>query len=153
MSLIMMTPSPHAGQLQGQRYLRTAIDMSTPNPFIINTSAPTRFAGERLHGQPQAVTNVHKNTKFVYVEQKKDCPPLSISWLDQTEPCQERSILTVTLIQQSGPEARCMDYLLSNSDKSYQTWVQAHHLVRMINRGMLRIISPRSLSQMSHQRS
>ena len=119
-------------------YLRTEIDMSTPNPFkvsayAIDTAMPSGRQ-EQLHGRPSAVTNVHLGTELVYTG-----PPPDWKYRDPPLPCPPWTRLWVTKMD-TKRRTSVYDYLLENNNHTFTCWLSARHLVRYINRHVFNII-------------
>ena len=100
----------------------------------MSMSARNRYLVQ-LHGRPRAVTNVRIGDKFVYVG------PVDghVLYSGDEEPCPPGTILTVTnMVENPPPEgasgASRLSYQLCSSDRSFERWMYAKVLARMINR-------------------
>ena len=94
---------------------------------------------EQLHGQPQAVTNVHRGTELVYVGPRDDCPDHPVYPDLPAWKFQSGSRWWVKEID-SMPYSSMMDYELRNGDNTIIHCIQANDLLRFINGDVLRIV-------------
>ena len=86
----------------------------------------------QLHGRPLGVTHVTTGSRFVYVG--KTGYMVELLYEDNIAdvgPCAPGAILTVKKFEESSP--RRLKYHLCNGDGSWQSWVGASLLTRLIN--------------------
>ena len=136
----------HISLVQSKAYMCIEISMSAPNRYLV-----------QLHGRPRAVTNVSIGDKFVYVG------PVDahVLYSSDAEPCPPGIILTVTDRVETRPAvgsgASKLVYQLCSSElsprsaarydmSSFERWMYAETLARMINRRQLR-----KVPEVSHQ--
>ena len=95
----------------------------------------------QLHGRQKGVTHVEIGSSFVYVG--KTGYMVELLYRDNLYdigPCEPNTILTVKAI--TDYNSRRVQYRLSNGDGSWQSWVEASLLTRLINNDQLRPLPP-----------
>ena len=95
----------------------------------------------QLHGRPRGVTHVEIGSGFVYVGKTGYMVELLYEDnLSDVGPCAPGTILKVKDI--GNYNSRRVKYHLCNGDGSWQSWVEASLLTRLINHGQLQPIPP-----------
>jgi hypothetical protein len=108
------------------------LSMITPNPFKISAYAidtavlPGREV--QLHGNPQAVTQVHLGTELIYEKHSSE-------WPDQR--CPPGTRFRVTKMDTIAQRA-VYDYLLENEKRTITYWIPGRRLLFYINNDILR---------------